>query len=682
MHLLSNDPWWFAPFAGLPSALWIDPLTGASGSGEGVQVAVLLGYRSGATAEGLLSSPAPGVVRLTVGQPDLVLDGQPAVIRVEQRAGAVSFEADGVRGSLGTGGLVTESLPRPGAVTLAVADKRALPIADSAAVTGRLMHHDAAVGWAESVALEPGAAVYGSGESFSALDLRGRRRTLRNVETHTAAGRDLAYLNVPLLWSTAGWAVLVNTGGMVGADIGASQQETLSLAVAGPSLDLLAFAGTPAEILARYWQLTGTPGSVPDWAFGVWMSRATYVSEAEVHQVLDDLAAADATPDVVHVDAWLAGNVFRTFTCEWRADRERFPAGWTERLRERGVRSSVWLNPFLLAGSEAGQQARRDGLLLCWPDGSPACTDDRHDRWIIDFTNPAAVRWWHDRVADLLATEGPDALKLDFAEEIPENAVCHDGRTGAQVRNAYARMYQQATAEALRAARAGAEVPLFCRSGTHGAQRNPAHWVGDSPATWDGLTAALYAVQSMAMSGFGIVTHDSGGFVSPGTGEIPTRRLDGQDVDFTAEVDPELYVRWVQWGAVSPFMRLHGLGLREPTAYPEPHRSAAVAAFGLRRRLAPYLAAAYREGLAQGLPLLRPMALQRPADRSARDADLQYFLGPDVLVAPVLQPGGQCEFLLPPGRWENLFDRTPVQGGGWRREVFPLSSFPAFRRTG
>jgi alpha-D-xyloside xylohydrolase len=391
---------------------------------------------------------------------------------------------------------------------------------------------------------------------------------------------------------------------------------------------------------------------------------------------------ADAAPDVLHVDAWLAGNVFRTFTCEWRGDRRRFPEGWTDRLRERGVRSSVWLNPFLLTGSDLAEEARAQGVLLRGADGSPAHTDDRDNRWIVDFTNPRAVRWWQERVADLLATERPDAVKLDFAEEIPEHARCFDGRDGAQIRNSYSRLYQAATAEALRVLRPEEPVPMFCRSGTHGAQQYPAHWVGDSPATWDGLASALYAVSSLALSGFGIVAHDAGGFVSPGTGDIPTARLDGLDVPFTAEVDPELYARWVQWGSVTPFMRLHGLGLREPTAYPDPFREAAIDAFRLRRRLMDYLWHSYREGLRDGLPLLRPMVLQMPEDRAARDADLQYFLGPDVLVAPILQPGGRREFYLPRGQWVNIFDRSQCTGDGWTPACFPIGSFPAFARVG
>ncbi len=73
-------------------------------------------------------------------------------------------------------------------------------------------------------------------------------------------------------------------------------------------------------------------------------------------------------------------------------------------------------------------------------------------------------------------------------------------------------------------------------------------------------------------------------------------------------------------GRGTPFMRLHGLGLREPTAYAEPYRGAAIAAFRLRRRLMPYLIESYPAGLAHGLPLLRPMPVQFPDDRAARES--------------------------------------------------------------
>jgi len=685
---LVDEPFWWSVLAGYPTNYWVDPLESATVTGPD---RVGLHYRSGAQLSGRMTCPTSGVMRLQVlsqhqqpyPMPDIADAGK--ALSLSHDEGSVQISGVGVEGRLGAGGLVTHTLSRPGAASMEIAEKEALPIADMAANTGRLMRGDVQVGWVEAVSLAPGAAVYGSGESFQGLDLRGRRRTLVNRETHTATGRDLAYLNVPLVWSDSGWAMLANTGGMVGLDVGASQRETAAVVIDGPALDLLIFGGTPAHILATHWDLTGLPGEVPDWAFGVWLSRATYISEAEVGAVLDDLAAADGLPDVVHVDAWLDGNVFRTFTCEWRGDRVRFPLGWTARLRERGVRSSVWLNPFVLAGSDVGERLRESGLLLTWPDGSPATTADRANRWIVDFTHPLARRWWDEAVSELFAVEAPDAVKLDFAEEIPSAARCHDGRTGAQVRNLYAHLYQSQTLSAINALRDTGHltgpVPMFCRSGTHGSQRNPCHWVGDTPATWDGLVSALYAVQSLSLSGFGLVAHDAGGFISPGTGEIPTQRLDGQDVPFFADVDPELYARWVQWGALTPMMRLHGLGYREPTSYPEPYRSAALGAFALRRRLVPHLAAAYPAGLRSGFPLLRPMALAFPHDPVAKTAELQYLLGPDILVAPVVTPGGRRTLYVPPGEWVNLFDDHRVHGPGWVDHQFDVDSFPGYARA-
>ena len=687
-HTLLDDPQWWRVLTDPANPYWIDPLVAVEGEGRGTTAEVELHFGSGATRHAELSRPTANTLRVRVGAPALPLSALDEPLLVRQTGPAVTvldLDSDPLA-VLGPAGLSTPVLRPPGQERFGVSDAEALPIVDTSAPTGLLMKDSAQVGWVHSIALGPWDEVFGSGESFPSLDLRGRRRTLINRETHTVAGRDLAYLNVPLFWSSGGWGVLYNTGGMVGADVGASQRETATVLVDGVDLDLTAISGDPAAVLRTAWALTGEPGEVPDWAFGVWLSRATFTSEAEIQGILDELERAGASPDVVHVDAWLAGNVFRTFTCEWRPARDRFPAGWTDRLRERGVRSSIWLNPFVLAGSDVGEELRGNGLLLLTEEGAPATTADRDNRWIIDFTNPGARLWWRGRIAELFGSERPDAVKLDFGEEIPARALAHDGRTGAQLRNAYARLYQEATMDAINQLRGSGAlsgpVPMFCRSGTHGSQRNPCHWVGDTPATWDGLQSALYAMQSLALSGFGLTTHDAGGFISPGTGDIPTRRLDGEDIDFFADVEPELYARWVQWAAVSPLMRLHGLGLREPTAYPEPHRSAAIAAFRLRRKLVGYLAESYRAGTPAGYPLARPMPLAFPADPALSAVHEQYLLGPDVLVAPLLRAGGVGRVALPAGEWRNLFDGAPERGPGWLFRTYPVDSFPAYVRSG
>lgn len=521
-------------------------------------------------------------------------------------------------------------------------------------------------GWLLERPLE--GQVYGTGESFIGLDLAGRERILINRETNGAGGVDLSYLNIPFLWSTDGWGLVVYSGAPVFLDLSGRAQ----VLVVDPELRTQTFEGAPREILTAYSQATGAvPLDWPDWAFGTWMSRATYLTAQEMLAVVTDLQDAGCPVDVVHIDAWMTGNVFRDFTTNWEVDRARFPAGWTEALRDRGVRVSMWLNPFIKAGTDLAAALREQGLLVLEADGSPAVTCDRDYRYLVDFTNPAAVAWWQAAITELVDSERPDALKLDFAEEVPPTAVFHDGRPGHLLRNSYAGLYQQATREV-------APLPFFCRSGWLGAQTTPCHWVGDTPATWAGMAAALSACLSLSASGVALVAHDGGGFHSPGTSKIPAILLDGGEGEFTAEVDPELYARWAQFAAFTPVTRFHGLGRREPTAYPDPWRAGAITALRARRGLLPRLREALQQANQTGLPVMRPMVLMT-ADPDGRLADQQYFLGDDVLVAPILSPGGTAQMWLPDGDWEPLVGAPTVSGPrGWVEVTCGPEDFPAF----
>jgi alpha-D-xyloside xylohydrolase len=611
---------------------------------------------------------APGRLASGVDVPLFVTEPVPGVVRVT--AGGPPPQTPMLVPGLST-------VPVSGAV----AAEWGLPFRRAESVlgftSGRLVSEGQPVGWVEAIALDPEARVYGGGESFHGPDLRGKQRRLVNVETHGLSGYDLSYLNVPFLWSDAGWGLLVNTGGPVRVDAGATHGESLVLATEGDVLDLFVLSGSPAELLAQYHALTGLPGRFPEWGLGVWTSRCSYLSEAEIHEVLDGYEAADCPVDVVHVDAWVEGNVIADLACNWNVDRGRFPEGWVGRLRERGVRTSLWHNSYVIEGSARADELSALGLLV-----PGAVTADKDDRLIIDFTNPAAVAWWGDRVRETMASEGNHAFKPDFAEMLPEGSVLFDGRPSREARNEYALLYQAATHGAMSEVLDPEEgVALFCRSGTAGAQRYPCHWVGDTPSTWPGLVTALRACLSLSLSGFGFVSHDVGGFwTGAGAGWVNEafEVMDGADAP--ADVEPELFGRWAQWGALSPVMRFHGAGRREPWAYPAPWGDAAVAACRLRSSLRDRLAVAAEQASSVGTPMMRPMALAYPEFPEAAGS-LQYLLGDDILVAPVLAPGGRRSLWVPPGRWAPLVGLAPVEGPAWIDVECAPDQFPAWTRS-
>jgi alpha-D-xyloside xylohydrolase len=659
-----------APSPLVDPALRVDGWVGARLAADG---GLLLRTASGDEVPAVATSPAPGVLRVQIGDtsrlPDpspMLVDGLPASpVRLAADGDMVRLTADGVEATFGPGGLEGGGLALPTAFTSGVLLRGAEP-----------------VGFVQAAALAPDERVYGGGEAFQGPDLRGRIRRGVNLECHGVAGTDASYLTVPLFWTDGGWGLFAHTGAPVTADLGATHADVAAIAVPGRGADLFVLSGEPLTMLQQYVALTGRPGRFPEWAFGVWTSRCSYLSASEVEQVVSSYADADCPLDVVHVDAWVKGNVIKDLTCSWEVDRARFPVGWAEPLLRRGVRTSLWHNSFVLPGTPAGDELLAAGLVLRDDDGDVVGTNDMPERIVIDFTDPKAVEWWHDKVLATATAEGNVSFKADFAEEVPPTAVTADGRTGWEVRNEYAVRYQRATYDGLREVLGTDEIAMFCRSGTAGAQRYPCHWVGDTPSTWSGLASALRAQLSLSLSGFGLVASDIGGFYTPDAFVHTAEAFEAMDpASYVADVEPELFARWAQLGAVSPVMRFHGTGRREPWAYPGAYGEAAVAACRLRAGLRGYLKAAADEAATTGTPMMRPMVLACPGDRAARDAELQYLLGPDILVAPILEPGGRVRVYNPGGRWDPLAGLPRLETAGWQELVAPLDGYPVWRRA-
>src|SRR5690606_18811487 len=226
----------------------------------------------------------------------------------------------------------------------------------------------------------------------------------------------------------------------VTCDVEHDFDETAVIYTGDEALDLFIFLGEPRDILTEYTALTGRSPVPPLWSFGLWMSRITYKSEEEVRAVAARLRQEEIPADVLHLDTgW--------FEVDWQSDFEfstsRFqnPQRMIEDLEEMGFRVSLWQLPYFTPRNRLYPEIVANGYHVRGQAGTLPDLDA-----ILDFSNPAAVAWYQDKLRRLLRM-GVDVMKADFGEGAPVTGLYASGRTGWYEHNLYPLRYNDVVAE-------------------------------------------------------------------------------------------------------------------------------------------------------------------------------------------------------------------------------------------
>ena len=608
------------------------------------------------------TSPAPEVIAVEITHfaggrprfPQFALESDPAV--------TVRTDVDDHQASL-TSGALTARFIREGRFGLEfLAGGRVLTASLGKAMA--LVSTDADGPFVrEQLSLDVGEYVYGLGERFGPLVKNGQVVDIWNADGGTSS--EQAYKNVPFYLTNAGYGVFVNHPGLVSFEVGSEAVSRVSFSVAGQRLQYLVIYGpTPREILRRYTALTGRPALPPPWSFGLWLSTSftTSYDERTVTEFVDGMADRDLPLSVFHFDCfWM-----REFNwCDFTFDERTFPdpAGMLARLKERGLRICVWINPYIAQRSSLFAEGAEHGYLVRRPDGDVWQTDQwQAGMGIVDFTNPDARAWYTDKLRALLDL-GVDAFKTDFGERIPTDVVWADGSDPERMHNYYSFLYNQSVFDLLRSHRGEGEAVVFARSATTGGQRFPVHWGGDCESTFVSMAESLRGGLSLAASGFGFWSHDIGGF-------------EGQP-------DPAVFKRWLPFGLLSSHSRLHGSdSYRVPWLFDEESVDVLRRFTRLKASLMPYLYGQAVLAAAEGMPVIRPMAMEFPDDPACSHLDRQYMLGDRLLVAPVFRASGETSYYLPEGVWTHLQTGATVRGPRWVSEVCDFSTVPVYVRPG
>lgn len=527
--------------------------------------------------------------------------------------------------------------------------------------------------------LAPDERLYGMGQyQQPCMNLKGADLELAHRNSQAS---------VPFLLSSLGYGFLWNNPAVGRAVLG---KNLMSFeAYSTKALDYWVVAGdAPKEITASYASVTGTAPEMPEYGLGFWQCKLRYQTQDELLSVAREYKRRGLPIDVIVVDFfhWPKQG-------DWKFDPVYWPdpEGMVRELKGMGIELMVSIWPTVDKTCENYAEMRERGYLVRCDRGVQVEQEFMGSTVFFDATNPDARAYVWNKAKENYHDKGVRLFWLDEAE--PEysaydfdNYRCHLG-SNLQVANLYPVCYAKTFYDGMLAAGQKGVVNLL-RCAWAGSQKYGALvWSGDIASSFESMRNQLVAGLNMGISGIPWWTTDIGGFHGGDPGDEKFR---------------ELFVRWFQWAAFCPVMRLHGDRMprqaqfgtsggaaccsgapNEVWSYGERVYEICVKYLRVRESLREYTRALMKEAHENGTPLMRPLFYEFPDDPLCGEIEDQYCYGSRYLVAPVLYAGEKRRRVyLPRGcEWTRMEGGGTFSGGRWVEAECPLETMPVFVRT-
>lgn len=523
-------------------------------------------------------------------------------------------------------------------------------------------------GW--QLTLSEQAAVYGLGEMPRGINKRGWHYITNNTDESRHSEDKLSFYSAHNFLlvrdGSTCFGLFVDFPGKVYYDIGYTRHDLFSFHTETPDYDLyLLSGGNENAICKEFRTLIGRSYIPPKWAFGLAQSRWGYKTEEDVREVARQYKEHDLPLDMICMDI-----DYMQDYADFTVNKERFPdlAKLSADLKAQGIR----LVPIIDAGVRIDPndptctEGLEKGYFCKKADGTPFVAAVWPGKaYFADFLRPEVREWfghkykaltdcgiegfWNDMnepslfysperlrafLNDMAALREKDNIEQEeffprviggamglmnspadyasFYHEVDGQKVRHD-----QVHNLYGGSMTRAAGEAFTDLRPGQRTLLYSRSSFIGSHRYGGIWLGDNNSSWAQLLANIQMMPSVQMCGF---------------------LYSGADLcGFSSDTTPDLALRWLEFGLLTPLMRNHSaVGTRMQEYYRFPEVLPAVRnMIRLRYALLPYLYSEFMKAALENTSYFRPLAFDYPDDPDAREVEDQLLLGEGLMAAPV-----------------------------------------------
>ncbi|MFZ5354140.1 MAG: alpha-glucosidase [Bacillota bacterium] len=532
--------------------------------------------------------------------------------------------------------------------------------------------------------------IYGCGEQYSELNLKGKKVPIWCEEQGVGRGRDLltflaelshgaggnkftTYYPLPTYITSANLFCHVESYDYIEFDFRSSFRNKINC-FGFPEKIVISKQNTAVELLEDLSAYLGRQPKVPDWTVdGVWLGIQG--GTETVQKKLDAALEAGVKVAAVWAQDWEGIRITsfgKQLMWDWKYDQSLYNGlpDYIAELNEKGIRFLGYINPFLALEGELYKEASQKGYLVKRKNGEeyhvyittfPAA--------MLDLSNPSAIEWIKGIIKKNMLGIGLSGWMADFGEYLPTDSSLYSGESAESFHNKYPVLWAKANYDAISEDDKLDEVVFFTRSGHAGTSRySTLVWAGDQLVNWskdDGLPTVIPAGISLGLSGVGIYHSDIGGYTTVAW----------------LKRSKELFMRWTEHSAFTLVMRTHE-GNRPQINWQFDSDIETLEHFALMSKvhcaLKPYLKQLMHEYYIKGLPVIRHPYIHYENDSELHKLKYQYMLGRDVMIAPVVKPGrSKWKVYLPTDKWLHLWTGKKLEGG-WHIIDSPLGQPPVF----